>query len=244
MRAPRPVAGEGSRLRLAAAVLALAATALSGCGDGDGENEEGATTTRSDTGTGSEDRTTTTDSPQTTTSEQAADQTTTTKPTGSGGECDAPFVGRLARKADSGHEARELTDGDVTDTVAYPLSPSFVTIYASDRKIDTSAFEQFASGSFSTENALTAPTGGTLLTLSVGSLTSQTPLEKGFRAEFGPTLPSPIIDAGGGAGAITPNPEGTVEVLEIGDDGICVKVDYQDDLQEIRGTIFAPLWQG
>lgn len=169
---------------------------------------------------------------------------TTAGRTGGEGACDRTFTGVIARDADRGHTARELRDGDVTEAIAFPFSERAFTVYASDRPIDTDAFEEWAQGSFSTDDALTAPPGGTLVTLLVGDATNTQPVAPGFRVDLGDGRSAPpIVDSGGGAVAETSGAAGTLEVLEIGRDGLCVRVEYEDRLARIDGVIRAEIWQ-
>jgi len=69
-------------------------------------------------------------------------------------------------------------------------------------------------------------------------------VEAGTTITYGPGWPSPILDTGGGAASATTNPSGTLEVLALDDDGICVQIDYRDDAQEIDAVIDAPFWSG
>lgn len=164
--------------------------------------------------------------------------------TDGGGSCDRTFTGVIARDADRGHAARELRDGDVRHAVAFPFSERAFTVYASDRPIDTEVFEDWAQGSFSTDNALAAPPGGTLVTLLVGDAGNTEPVEPGFRVDLGDGRSAPpIVDTGGGAVAETSGAAGTLEVLEIGRDGLCVRVEYEDRLSRIDGVIRAEIWQ-
>lgn len=206
----------------------LVALPLAGCGN------EG-----SDAGADRGPATTAADRPATTRA-----STTTSRPAADGAEgCDRPFQGVMRRSAGGGHEAREVRDDAVTDTIAYRLGPGTVTVYASDRPIDTAAFREYDQGRFSTENALRAPAGGSLLAVFLLSR-GDDDLETGTTITYGPGWPSPILDTGGGAASTTNNPSGTLEVLALDDDGICVRIDYRDDAQEIAAVIDAPFWAG
>lgn len=158
--------------------------------------------------------------------------------------CSRPFVGVIERRSDRGHAARELRDDDVVEAVAFPFGERAFTVYASDRPIDTGLFEEWAQGRFSTDDALTAPPGGTLVTLLVGDASNTEPVEAGFRVDLadGRSAP-PIVDAGGGPVAETSGAAGTLEVLEVGRDGLCVRVEYEDRLQHIDGVLHAETWR-
>jgi hypothetical protein len=170
-------------------------------------------------------------------------------PTGEAAACpDELFSGTVDRTADEslGHTEAALSGADVVDGVAYEFLGAY-TIYLADHEIDRAPFAEFAEGRFSTENAVTAEPDGVLVYLGIGDYGpgGSGLLEVGSQldAEAAAQI-AVLVDSGGGAGASIQEPTGTVEVLGIEDDRVCVEVDYRDDQQVVEGTVSVPLHEG
>jgi hypothetical protein len=159
---------------------------------------------------------------------------------------DELFDGVVERTADEiGNTEVTLSAADVVDGVSYEFFGAY-TIYLADHEIDRAPLDEYAEGSFSTENALTAEPGGVLVTLGIGDYGSggSGVLEAGsvLDAEAAAQI-SVLVDSGGGSSISLEDPTGTVEVLGVGDDRICVEVDYRDDQQVVQGTVSVPIHQ-
>lgn len=225
------------RYRHSIAIAALAASSLllPACSDDDGDVETSATEVTSadttDDTSGSDD---TTGSDDTATDDTSAD-------TSGGGESacpDAPFEGEISRSADGDHAEGSVTGDDIVEAIAYGYGSSNYTIYVGDHELDRTVLEEYDAGNFSTDNAMTAPEGGLLVTMFVMG----DPIEAGMTGEYGSGTPSPIVDTGGGATSTTSNAAGSYTVIALEEDRICVEVDYTDDLQSIQGTVSAEIW--
>lgn len=150
------------------------------------------------------------------------------------------FDGTVSRTADGGHRDASLTGDDIVDAVAYPLGSSY-TVYLSDQPIDRSVFEAYDRGEYSSDNALTAPADGVLVTVFVYGTGELAP---GTTLDVVDSVAGLIVDAGGGASANTLGEQGTITVDGVTEDRVCFTVDYRDDLQQMSGTVSAPVWPG
>lgn len=214
------------RTRRLLGVLAVAALALAGCGD-------------------SEQDTTDTDDPGSTGNAAA---TTTggggAPDTGGGSSRGCPaevFAGTITRQADDFAEQPAGTMAEAVDAVAFGMAGNW-TIYVADHPIDRGPFEAYASGEFSTDNAVVAEPGGVLATIFL--LAGTEDLTAGSTAAFtadgmGGTV---IVDTGGGAQANNSGAAGTATIIDVTDEQICVEVDYADGLQTVEGTVSAEIY--
>ena len=155
--------------------------------------------------------------------------------TGATGKCTKkPFVGTVARTAEPGAEgqpAAERSTGDLKSALVYDFgNRKNFTVYLGDQPIRASSLG----------GTLEAPDGGMLVTMFLRSARGVS-LGKGTKLRAGTDPLSVIVDAGAGASAVTSNPAGTVEILQLTDRNLCYRIDYTDDFQTVKGVVNAKI---
>jgi hypothetical protein len=147
-----------------------------------------------------------------------------------------PFVGTVERTAEStsgtGQPAAERTTADFRSAVVFDFggSDKNYTVYLGDHRIDPDDFGQ----------TLTAPEDGVLVSVFLRSASGKS-LRTGTKLVAGKDPMTVLVDAGGGASAITSNPKGTVKLLASSDTRLCFAIDYADDYQTVDGVVSAQI---
>lgn len=207
--------------------LAALALVVPACSDDDGEDAvdtESTDTTAADTGD--------TEPPDDTATDD------TEAPDEGDSACGEPgFEGEISRTADGDHAEGSASGDDIVDVIAYGTGQNY-TVYFADHEIDRAVFEEYDSGSFSTDNALVADDGGLLVTMFVRDETED--LATGSEVDL--STYGVIIDTGGGATGTTTGAEGTATITGLDDSTLCFDLTYADELQTIEGTVTAEIW--
>lgn len=147
------------------------------------------------------------------------------------------FDGTVTRTASGDHTDADFTTADVwvDGVVAARLSDGAqYTLYVSDHEYvgDPRDFD-----------TVVADAGGTLASVFVGLQSGYVAGESIADTDEGAFI-SAIVDSGGGAEASTMGSTGTATPIAWSDDWVCVEIDYQDDQQQVSGTISAPIVSG
>ena len=50
-----------------------------------------------------------------------------------------------------------------------------------------------------------------------------------------------LVDSGGGAETVSSNKAGSVAIVKLTDSAVCYRIDYEDDVQRVKGTVAAKI---
>jgi hypothetical protein len=145
-----------------------------------------------------------------------------------------PFVGTVERTAEdspTGQPGAERTTSDFRSALVYDFgTDKNYTVYVGEHRIDPKRLG----------DTLTAPEGDVLVTMFLRGA-SGTSLRAGTKLVIGKDPVSVVVDAGGGARAVTSNPAGTVTLLQTSGHRLCFDIDYSDDHQTVDGVVNATI---
>lgn len=155
------------------------------------------------------------------------------------------FEGTLERQADaaSGHVAVRLDGADATDVIA----SEFFDLYSlniADHAIDRGPLDRVLEGSISSDDPVLAADGGTVATIGFGHVQDGGSLAAGDVLTTEAYDLTVILDSGGGNTLPSGGDDGSLEVLHVSDDAICVTIDYRDPQVSVTGTVHAALYDG
>jgi hypothetical protein len=143
-----------------------------------------------------------------------------------------PFVGTVERTAEdsaTGQPAAERAGADIRSALVFDFgTDENYTVYFADHRLDPGDLG----------GTLEAPAGDVLITLFLRSANGAS-LKPGTKLVPGRDPVSVVIDAGGGARAITNDPSGKITILAASKERLCVAVDYRDDHQTVNGVVNA-----
>jgi len=141
----------------------------------------------------------------------------------------APFTGTISRTDDGTQPAAERTGDDIDAATVYDFGTrKNYTIYLTEHPFDTETLG----------STIEAPPGEVLVTLFLRSKRG-TDLKPGQRLRPGKDPISVIVDAGGGAAAVTTDASGSVTVQRLSKKLVCFSIDYEDQYQRVDGTVRA-----
>lgn len=141
----------------------------------------------------------------------------------------APFVGTISRTDDGSQPVGEVSDGDIVSATVFDFgNRKNYTIYLTEHRLDPQTLG----------STIEAPPGEVLATIFLRAKSGKA-LEAGQRLRPGRDPVSVLIDAGGGASAVTSDPTGSVTVQRISKRLVCFSIDYQDQYQRVDGTVRA-----
>jgi len=146
------------------------------------------------------------------------------------GKCGkAPFTGTIRRTDDGTQPAGESTGDEIESATVYDFgNRKNFTIYLAEHALDPDTLG----------STIEAPPGEVLVTIFLRSK-SPKDLRSGQRLRPGKDPISVIIDAGGGAAAVTTDPSGTVTVQRLSKQLVCFSIDYEDQYQHLDGAVRA-----
>ncbi len=145
-----------------------------------------------------------------------------------------PFVGTVERTAEdspTGQPAADRATADFRSALVYDFgTDKNYTVYFADHRIDADELGA----------TLAAPDGDVLVSVFLRSATGKA-LRPGTKLTAGKDPISVIVDAGGGAHAVTSNPTGTITLLQSSKSRLCFAIDYSDDHQTVDGVVNATI---
>jgi hypothetical protein len=145
-----------------------------------------------------------------------------------------PFVGTVTREAEgsaTGQPAASRRSGDFRSVLVYDFgNRKNFTVYLADYRLDP---DQLG-------GTLEAPSDDVLVTLFLSAANGKE-LRKGTKLVPGKDPVSVIVDAGGGAGAVTSDPAGSIQILAATGDRLCFRIDYEDTYQQVDGVVDAKI---
>ena len=146
-----------------------------------------------------------------------------------------PFAGIVSREpASTGsgqHEGIVRKTKDIRSALVFDFgNRKNYTVYVSDRKLDPKTLG----------STLTAPAGTVLVTMFLRSAAGGN-LRAGQRLDVATDPVSVLVDSGGGAETVSSNKAGSVKIVKLTDSLVCYKIDYQDDVQRVKGTVAAKI---
>lgn len=219
---------------------------FAGCGSDDSGDDVSSAPAAEDTGTGGEDTGTggedTGDA-----GEEASGETDRgdAGPTPEACPDVGAFDGAIERQADdrTGNVAASL-DGDGASDVITSEYFGLYSLYIADHPIDRAPLDKVLEGTISTGDAVLAGDAGVVATIGFGDVQGGSRLAVGDVVTTGTNDLTVIVDSGGGNITYGGDEDGSLEVLHVSDESICVTIDYSDPHVEVAGTVHAALYDG
>ncbi len=146
------------------------------------------------------------------------------------GKCGkAPFAGTISRTDDGTQPAADRAGDDIESATVFDFgNRKNYTIYLAEHRLDPDDLG----------STIEAPSGEVLVTIFLRSTTGKA-LKAGQRLRPGKDPISVLIDAGGGARAVTSDPGGSVTIQQLSKQLVCFSIDYQDQFQHLDGSVRA-----
>ncbi len=146
------------------------------------------------------------------------------------GKCGkAPFTGTISRTDDGTQPAAEVSGGDIESATVFDFgNRKNYTIYLAEHDFDVSTLGE----------TIEAPPGEVLVTIALDAKDGKN-LKPGQELRPGRDRSVVLIDAGGGAKAVTTDPGGSVTIQRLSKKLVCFAIDYHDRYQRIDGTVRA-----
>lgn len=146
------------------------------------------------------------------------------------GKCGkVPFAGIISRTDDGSQPAAEVAGDDIASATVFDFgNRRNYTIYLAEHDFDVSTLGE----------TIEAPPGEVLVTIFLDAKEGKH-LKPGQELRPGRDRSSVLIDAGGGAKAVTTDPGGSVTIQRLSKRLVCFAIDYRDRYQRIDGTVRA-----
>ena len=147
-----------------------------------------------------------------------------------GGKCaKVPFAGTISRTEDESQPVGAATGDDIASATVFDFgNRKNFTIYLAEHRLDPKDLG----------STIEAPPGEVLVTIFLAAKNGKA-LLPGQRLRPGRDPVSVIIDAGGGAAAVTTGQTGEVTIRQLSERLVCFSIDYTSQFQRIDGTVRA-----
>ncbi len=131
-----------------------------------------------------------------------------------------------SRTDDGNQPAAEVAGDAIASATVYDFGTrKNYTIYLTEHRLDPETLGQ----------TIEAPPGELLVTLFLRAKNGKD-LQPGQTLRFGRDPLSVIVDAAGGASAVTSDPTGTVTIRKLTKRLVCFAIDSSDEYQQVEGT--------
>lgn len=146
------------------------------------------------------------------------------------GRCgSAPFDGTISRTEGGSQPAAEVADTDIASATVFDYGTrTNYKIFLAEHRLDPDTLG----------GQVEAPPGEVLVTIFLRAKNGKD-LEAGQKLRPGRDPITVVVDAGGGALAVTGDATGTVTIKKLSSKLVCFAIDYEDEYQVVNGTVRA-----